>query len=291
MRNLAQVKTGGWSGRSSGVDAERPGPLTSRAVAWWRVMLCTVALLNLVLWSLSAAAQTHRPGSGAGAAGHAQLILSAVYVVGCAFRSVLPVYDIPRIVLIDSRLSGIFIGRSVATVAELCFAAQWALMLHRIAAASGSTLGQALAWAIMPLIVVAEVGSWYSVLTTEQRGHILENSLWGIAAALLGTGLWVAGSGRAQALYPFMIAWCIGAAAYAAFLFCFDVPMYWSRWRADRAAGRRYLKLVPGIADAWQRRVVSYRWEDWKGEMLWMSLYFTFGVWSSISLVYGSRAL
>ena len=295
MRNVAEVKGGTWISRNRlGIGLLREaGSLASRALAGWRVFLCGVALLNVTLWSLSAVAVIHGPrlGVGAGFACRLQLVLSAMYVAGCAFRSVLPVYDVPRIVLIDSRLSSVLVGRSVATVAELCFAAQWALMLHRFAGLAGSTFATAMAWVIVPLIVVAEVGSWYAVLTTEQRGHVLENSLWGIAAAVLVVSLLVAGSDRLQDLRPLMIFWSICGAAYAAFLFFFDVPMYWSRWQADRAAGRRYLGLAAGIVDAWQRRVVSYRWEDWKGEMLWMSLYFTFGVWSSISLVYVFVAL
>jgi hypothetical protein len=45
------------------------------------------------------------------------------------------------------------------------------------------------------------------------------------------------------------------------------------------------------MAEARSRWTVSYRWEDWKSEVLWMSLYFTFGVWSSIWLVYASLEL
>jgi hypothetical protein len=294
MRNLAEVKTGTWSGWiRSGVGVRHPGVVTSQAVAWWQVLLCGVALLNVALWSVSAAAVMRAPSVSAAAAAacRVQLVLAALYVVGCAYRSVLPVYDVPRIVLVDSRLSSVLIGRSVATVAELCFAAQWAVMLHRIAVLSHSPFGAAVAWAIVPLIVVAELGSWYSVLTTQQRGHILENSLWGVAAVLLVTSLLLAGSERALDLSALMIVWSVGGAAYAGFLFFIDVPMYWSRWQADRAAGRRYLKFAPGSADAWQRRIVSYRWEDWKGEMLWMSLYFTFGVWSSLSLIYAALTL
>jgi hypothetical protein len=32
-------------------------------------------------------------------------------------------------------------------------------------------------------------------------------------------------------------------------------------------------------------RHVSYRWDDWKTEVVWMSLYFSAAVWISISLV------
>ena len=85
--------------------------------------------------------------------------------------------------------------------------------------------------------------------------------------------------------------WSLGGAAYVAFIFVYDVPMYWSRWRADQANGRHYLSIADGMVDVCRRWTVSYRWEDWRSEVPWMSLYFTFGVWSSISLVYASLAL
>jgi hypothetical protein len=40
--------------------------------------------------------------------------------------------------------------------------------------------------------------------------------------------------------------------------------------------------------DVATRWVVSYRWADWKSEVTWMSLYFSVGVWVSISLTYVS---
>ena len=64
-----------------------------------------------------------------------------------------------------------------------------------------------------------------------------------------------------------------------------EVPMYVSRYRADRAAGRPTLSLSDGLRDCWQRRVVTYRWDDWNEEIPWMSLYFSTGVWVSLSLV------
>jgi hypothetical protein len=276
------------------VTARQPDTVTSRAIARWHALLCAVAALNVALWALSAVAVTRAESvidAEANATSHLQLLLAAVYVFVCAFRSVLPVYDIPRIVLVDSRLSSVAVGRSVATIAELCFAAQWALILHRIALLSHSPFGQTASLAIVPLIVLAEGFSWYAVLTTEQRGHVVENSLWGLSATLLVAGLLVIGPHRVAELYPPMIVWCIGGAAYVAFIFLFDVPMYWSRWRADQTPGRQYLSLAQGMVDVYQRRVVSDRWEDWKTEVLWMSLYFTLGVWSSVSVVYAALAL
>jgi len=188
-------------------------------------------------------------------------------VAGCAFRSVLPVIDIPRLVLIDSRLSSVLVGRSVATVAELSFATQWALILHRAALLASSPFLQEMSFAVVPLIMLAEGCSWYAVLTTEQRAHAVENSLWGLSGALAVAGMLVIGPHRPAALYPSMIA---GGAAYVAFIFVYDVPMYWSRWLVDQENGRRYLSIADGMVDVCKRWTVSYRWEDWRDEVPWM---------------------
>jgi hypothetical protein len=276
--------------RQSTTTVLQPYRIISGAVAWWHVQLGAIALVNLVLWTLSAAAVA-RGHYGSNVASIVQLVLSAVYMLGCGFRSMLPVYDIPRIVIVESRLSSVMVGRSVATIAELCFAAQWALLLYRIAVLSHSPFCLAVSLAIMPLVIVAECCSWHAVLTTEQRGHMIENSLWGVSAALVVASLLVIGPHRHADFYWPMLIWSIGGAAYASFIFLLDVPMYWSRWLADRAAGRRYLSIAQGVSDVCRRQVVSHRWEDWKSEMLWMSLYFSLGVWSSISLVHATIAL
>jgi hypothetical protein len=262
----------------------------SRAVAWWHTLLRANAALNVALWSLAAAAVAREQASIPvdTAAAYMQLLLSAVYVAGCAYRSFLPVIDVPRLVLVDSRLSSVLVGRSVATVAELCFAAQWALLLHRAAVLVGSPFVRAVSLAVVPLIVLAEICSWYAVLTTGQRAHAAENSLWGLTATLAVASMLMIGPHRLAAPFPPMIA---GGAAYAAFIFVYDVPMYWSRWRVDQANGRKYLSIADGMVDVCRRWTVSYRWEDWRNEVPWMSLYFTFGVWSSVWLVYASLAV
>ena len=262
--------------------------MSSRAVAWWHTSLRAIAAVNVALWSLAAVAVTRKHALDhveTDAVCYAQLLLSAGYVAGCAFRSVLPVIDVPRLVLVDSRLSRVLIGRTVATAAELCFAAQWALTLNRAALLVHSLFLQAVSLAVVPLILLAEGCSWYAVLTTDQRAHALENSLWGLSAALAVAGLLVIGPHRLAALYGPMI---VVGVAYVAFIFLYDVPMYWSRWRVDQANGRPYLSIADGLVDVRRRWTVSYRWADWRNEVPWMSLYFSFGVWSSIWLVYAS---
>jgi hypothetical protein len=215
-----------------------------------------------------------------------QLALSGAYVLGCAFRSVLPVYDIPRLGLFDTWLSSVIVGRSVATFAELCFAGQWAVMLNATARSTGSVFAGIVARIILPLIVTAEICSWYAVLTTSNLGHIAENSLWGISAAFGVAAIAAIIPRCAAARRPAMVAWCVAGALYVVFMFRFDVPTYAARWMADQAAGKHYLTLSEGLADVEHRRVISYRWDDWKSEVVWMSLYFSAAVWISISLIY-----
>lgn len=261
--------------------------VSAGVVAWW-FFLCGAAALNIAAWCLTAKTVARRhPGLPVDAFVRCrlQLLLSAVYVLGCAYRSVLPVYDIPRLCLFDTFFSSVLVGRSVATIAELSFAAQWAVMLDATAQSTGSLTARIVSRLIMPLIATAEICSWTAVLTTDNLGHIFENSLWGVAGAL-GVAAIVSVIPRCAAeRRRAMVAWCVAGALYVTFMFSFDVPTYASRWAADQAAGKHYLTIAEGLEDVAHRRVVSYRWEDWKTEVVWMSLYFSAAVWISISLV------
>jgi hypothetical protein len=255
---------------------------------WW-MLLCAVSALNVLAWTLSRAAlsscQAQLPAEEYRLR-RWLLLLSAGYVLGCAYRSVMPVFDVPRQVLVDSWWSSVVVGRSVATCAELCFAAQWALLLRASSQATGSAFGRRSAQVIVPLIALAETFSWYSVLTTSNLGHVVEETIWGICAALLVASLLAIWPRIPARMRPLMAFWCTAGVVYVAFMFLVDVPMYWSRWLADEASGRSYLSLAQGLLDASGRWVVSHRWDDWKGEVTWMTLYFSVAVWLSIALVH-----
>ena len=261
----------------------------SANVFWWWFSLCCVAGFNILAWTLSAAALERRQAALAPEDYYVrrlQLLLSAGYVLGCAYRSALPVFDVPRVVMFDTWLSSVIVGRSVATFAELCFAAQWALMLREISRATGSGVGRITAVVVVPLIAIAEVCSWYSVLTTSNIGHVLEESIWAVSASLLVTSLLWIWPRCSAPLRPLLAAWCAAGIAYVAFMFLVDVPMYWARWLADESSGRNYLSITQGLLDVSERWVVSHRWQDWQHEIAWMSLYFSVAVWLSIALIH-----
>ena len=195
--------------------------IAAGVLSWW-ASLCVTAAVNIAAWSL-AAAGLRRQRADMSPEEHAtrrlQLILSGVYVLGCAFRSVLPLYDIPRLCLIDTALSTVVVGRSVATVAELCFVAQWALMLRETARATGSSVVRTVSFLILPLIAVAEICSWYAVLTTRNLGHVGENSLWGLSAALAVASMLVILPRLGGPQRRVLLGWCFAGITYVAFMF------------------------------------------------------------------------
>jgi hypothetical protein len=258
---------------------------------WWTA-LRVVSAINVLAW-LAAAWWTLRQREAltptAGASRRWQLLFCAGYVFGCAWRSLLPVYDVQRIVLVDSWWSSVIVGRSVATLAELCFAAQWALLLREAAEATASRFAHAVSRAVVPIIVVAETCSWHAVLTTANLGHVVEESLWGLCAALLAISLLAIWPRVERSLRPLLAFWCAAAAVYVAYMFAVDVPMYWARWVDDEAQGRAYFGVLQGAVDASTRWTVTHSWEVWRTEVTWMTLYFSLAVWMSIALVHLPR--
>ena len=240
----------------------------SNPLAWWWAMLTLVSLVNIALWF----ALYHELHTQAVGSMQLMLLLCAAYVFGCAFRSVLPRADVQRICLFDTWLSSVLIGRSVATVAEVCFVAQWAIILHQLGAITGSDAVLTVAWIIVPLIVIAECFSWYAVLTTHYLYNAIENSLWAVAFFLVGLALCrllPEFNGPARVVLMLSIA---GIVAYLAFLMTIDVPMYLSRWRTGHAEGNQLLGLLEGLRDVSTRWIRTHDIVHWKGEIAWMSL-------------------
>src|SRR5437762_818782 len=193
----------------------------SNPLAWWWAMLTLVSGVNIALWFLLYRELHSQPAGSM----ELVLLLCAAYVFGCAFRSVLPRADVQRICLFDTFLSSVLVGRSVATIAEVCFVAQWAIILHQLGTIAGSDMVLNVAWIIVPLILIAECFSWYAVLTTHYLYNAIENSLWAVAFFLVGIALCrllPEFYGPARVVLVLSIA---GIVAYLAFLMTIDVPM------------------------------------------------------------------
>ena len=229
------------------------------------------------------------PACGASASGRSAL--SALFVFGCAFRSFLPRAEGQRICLVDSWWSSAILSRAVATVAELSLVAQWTLFLGPVD--EGRRLARRvrrLAAACCPLIAFAEICSWYTTLTTNFSGSVIEESTWAVTSALMTLTLdraLVAAARDAPAVHrrghrpQRRLRHVHGDGRRA--------HVRGARARRHGARQDRTSRSREGVADSASRRVVTRRWDDWKDEMPWMSLYFSAGVWISLSLIRAPR--
>jgi len=265
----------------------RSGSLAwSNPLARWWSLLTLVSGANIAVWFLLYRhLQEPRIGSLGGTSGlDLMLFLSAAYVFGCAFRSFLPRADVQRICLFDTWLSSVIVGRSVATVAEICFVMQWAIILHQLGTMTGAQTALTVAWVIVPLILIAECFSWYAVLTRNYLGNAIENSIWGVAFFIVAIGLCRLVPEFHGPVVVVLVVTIIGIAGYLAFLATVDVPMYVARWRTGIADDIGPLSLLEGVHDASVRWVVTHDIAEWKDEIAWMSLYFSAAVWASLAL-------
>lgn len=260
------------------IDAANP-------VAIWWMFLVAVSAKNMAVW-MFLHRQYRNPHDVERDLFPVKLMLwlCAAYVFGCAFRSFIPRADVQRIVLFDHWISSVMVGRSVATIAEVCFVIQWALVLRYFGRMMKSDTVLNISKLIVPMILVAEACSWYAVVTTSYLGNTVENSIWAAAFLLIGVALvrlMMEFHSLARIALGLSLA---GVVVYVGFLLTVDVPMYFERWEMDMAAGKPLLGLVAGIHDASTRWIVTHDIAHWSDEIAWMSLYFSAAVWSSLML-------
>src|SRR5580658_3677238 len=241
----------------------------SNPLSWWWGLLTLVSGVNIAVWFLLYREFREQPTGSLGGTSSVELmlLLCAAYVFGCAFRSILPRADVQRICLFDTWLSSVVVGRSVATVAEICFAAQWAIILQQLGTMTGADTTLNAAWVIVPLILIAECFSWYAVLTRHYLGNAIENSIWAVAFFFAGIGLCrllPEFDGPVRVVLAISV---VGIAVYLAFLMTVDVPMYLKRWRADVAGGNRGLRPLEGLRDVSTRWVVTHELSAWREEV------------------------
>ena len=254
-----------------------------RRLTIWLASLAGLAAFNVGLWVWLVRSDALRTPYG-----EAQLLLSGVYVAVCGFRSLFPRVDLERVCVWDTWLSAVVLGRTAATIAELCFALQCALFVQRLSDLTGILILAAAAHTFVPLALVAEVVCWYAVLSLNHIGHAIEEMLWALMMLILSAA---AGTAALAATGPLRLMLTAGFLIYvvgAALTIWFDVRMYVRRWQLS-AAGIR-LTFATGLRDSHLRRRPTFAWDVWREEVPWMTVYFSIGVWTSLAMVLLERA-
>lgn len=163
------------------------------------------------------------------------------YALVNVVRSVLPRLDCQRICMFSSWASTSLFGRSLATVAEVCFAKQ--IQRH-----SGIP--------IVKSISIAQVFCWLGLLTGRLQYHVIEESIWAF------TALRIMGYCIFKRYYTFA-----GIAAfYSGYMILVDIPMYATRESFP-------VSLWEGVQELSTCKV-DRDWAVWREDAIWMTGYF-----------------
>src|SRR5262245_34427830 len=139
-----------------------------RKLTIWLGSIVALAAFNVGLWIWIARSAAMRTPYA-----ETQLLLSGVYVGVCGFRSLFPRVDLERVCVWDTWLSAILLGRTAATIAEVCFALQCVLFVQRLSDITGMPLLYTAAQTFMPLVFVAELVCWFTIMTNDPLGQAL----------------------------------------------------------------------------------------------------------------------
>lgn len=257
-------------------------------VGFWWASISAISIFNLLLWGKSADWIRREVSNNSTDDSYymkVQLLLSLIYVTISAFRSIIPRADVQKIVLWNTYLSSIFVGRSVATIAELCFAFQIAYFLKYLSKKYDSLPVSILSNIVFPILFIAEFFSWYSVLSTNYIGNTIEESLWCLSGVvlLIVAMLLISKTKGIERFY--FIAMGVFALSFVSFMILVDIPMYYNRYLEDTVSGKSYPDLMSGFINTNQNWYVTHKYTDWNGELAWMFLYFSVAVWVSIHMI------
>jgi len=243
--------------------------------------------------------------------------LGVPYIFQVAWRSFLPSEYPTRTVFFDTPLSSPMLARCLAAVGEICFGTQLAMATVKLSSDVEDALqvqsegddglkksGQIVTRTVHSLAgfqvacdVAGQCCACVGTATTDTRFFYYEGRLWmfwSISVTLSGLLLWVRCQKvprrrRQQCVEPAALSLLGGGLAVTLFMALSYCPMCLERWQVDKAEGRQPLPLWKGAWDAAVTRVPTRAWSYWKDEVLWVSGYFTIGVWACLRLTYAPR--
>jgi len=267
------------------------------ALTFWHFysLLCFLAILNLGLTVYA----WKRTASASDAYGTQMRWLALPFVWECAWRSVLPSLYLQRFVVWDTPCNAILVDRTWACIGELTWTYQIALALRTIdiqlsASSSGSKWIQFSGWLAVFIYVVAECVSYYNTATKNEFWAAIEVICDGasfvvmIPAAVFLTYRQFSHKWSSGKVFTTILS--IVTVVYPLYNFTVDAPMYFQRYKADQAAHKHYLPFFEGLKDSAVTRNMTHNTSDWSGDMTWMIIYFSVGVWSSILLMWAPKA-
>ena len=242
-------------------------------------------------------------------------ILAFIFAIVCAIRTISPTKYTEKTCFLKTKIFTPFIIRTLATIAELAYIILCVYVfihiIKLIQQYSNKKLGhiKPYVYAVIPIIVLAEIFSWSGSITEYQPWNISEEVMWLVATLIfIGLSLYILSiiknikSPKIKSVYNFFTITIPIATVFAGFLAIVDIPMYVNRWKEDKKLDVKPIKIETikdfvldfkekhrldydkKFNDLQQCRKVDQSFDEWKQEIPWLTGYFTIGVWSSFAL-------
>ncbi len=235
-------------------------------------------------------------------------ICAFIFTAVCAVRSIWLRKDIERTCITDSKISTPLVGRSLATISEICYIIIIITIFNTIIKEKkGNFSMNIFNKMILPIIIMAEIFSWVGCSTKYELWNALEESLWciaGIIIFIISTLLYNNLSNlkknlKDESLSNFLFICILTSFIYIIFMLYNDIPFYIEKWKKNYSKnynslsydnikkdfGKKNKNLISNLLDMNNCDKVCNDYEEWKDEIPWMTGYFTLGVWSCIAMV------
>ncbi|OLP95273.1 hypothetical protein AK812_SmicGene22640 [Symbiodinium microadriaticum] len=275
------------------------------ALAWYS-FLCSMALLNLCLAFLFLL-RCGKPSEDARPYWYRFSLrwLGAVYILVVAYRSVFPADYPHRYVFWDNMMSSILIHRACATVEELAWVLQIAI-IQSFCAAQDLLLVTRLS-----LLCLFDAVARLMTRVDPKQVHdekSYQETCWAIAFAI-GLPVYVhllfATYRRSQECHckkqpaevgreatcgcftglHFAIALTIFCLGYVPYMAAVDVPSYWEAYDVQKLEGIEPNGFKQGVWNAFTYREQTRALSSWQSNLLWKTVYFTLGPWLSLAMM------
>jgi len=229
---------------------------------------------------------------------------AAAYLIGSSIRALYPVnWEVrPHACMFNTWadrfvgrvLGGELIDRLLATVMELAIAHLVCSAISDVCLVHARTRSARLARSCQIPVVLAQLACWAGGITDNKAFHIVEESLWAAAFALL---LAVAAQTLEHIVrhHPsevgqrrLLSAVCPLITLYLFFLFVYDIPMYVRQWLADEERGVQYNEIGDGLQALLRCDAIERSFGLWQEGLPWMTATFVPGPYIAILLLEAS---
>lgn len=224
-------------------------------------------------------------------------ILVAIYVLVCAIRSIWPRLDTKCTCVFNNKISSPFVGRSLATVAEMSFIILLVMITNTIIiilekSQGGSQITSTLKilnLMILPTIFIAQMTCWYGITTKNYFWEIIEGALWTYAIIILFVVylfIYIKTVGKnipnnkLRFVAPFLPYVLIIIGLHLLFMFVNYIPLT----MRNNLLYKNHIPFWKGLSELSCNKI-SKKYKDWQKDMPWLTGYFSISVWVALLIL------